>query len=144
MASPITRFWLTLVACIEALFAFFAGVFFSVWGGDLTSPVWQYLIMASWHGPRFWGTLFLVFGALFLFGLDWERSWPRVAGCALTGLTYGVIGVLLGLAPLWRADAISGSTGMWLLGSALTLCLAGFMWSERHQEVLDERRKKAT
>lgn len=141
MASPTTRFWLTIVTTIEALFAFFAGVFFSVWGGDLNSPVWQNAIMVGWHGPRFWGSLFLVFGMLFLFGLDWKRSWPRVVGCGATGLTYIVIGVILGLAPLWHSDSISGSTGMWLLGGTLTCCLAGFMWSERHLEIIEERRK---
>lgn len=142
MASPLTRFWLTLVAGIEALFAFFAGVFFSVWGNDLTSPVWQF-IMGVPGGGRFWGTILLASGVLFLLGLDWQRSWPRVLGCAVTGLVYLAIGVVLAVAPFVRSDTLSGSIGMWLLGGTLTLCLAGFMWSERHQEILDERRKQA-
>lgn len=142
MASPTTRFWLQFVVVIEALFAFFAGVFFSVWGGELSSPVWKF-VMSVPFGGRFWGTLFLIFGTLFLFGLDWERSWPRVLGCAMSGVLYCVMGIALGIAPLFWPDTFSGSTGMWMLGGLLTLCLAGFMWSERHQEILEMKRDSA-
>ena len=138
MASPTTRFWLQAVTLIMALGAFFAGVFFSVWGNELTSPPWL-IIMSVPGGGRFWGTLFLISGGLFLFGLDWTRLWPRIVGCAATGLAYGAIGVILAIAPFIRKDALNGSVGAWLMLSFLTLCLAGFMWSERRQEILDER-----
>lgn len=143
MASPTTRFWLTLVTLIESLFSFFMGVFFSVWGNDLTSPVWVF-IMSVPGGGRFWGTLFLIFGTLFLMGLEWKRSWPRVVGCAGTGVIYLSIGVTLLVAFFTRADSASGSIGIWLLSGCLTLCLAGFMYAEHRQEIIDERRKRAT
>jgi hypothetical protein len=143
MASPTTRYWLTLVTGVEALFAFFAGVYFSAWGDELTSPVWVW-IMSVPGGGRTWGSLFLVFGIMFLFGLDWHRVWPRIVGCAGTGLMYLAVGVVLLVAPLppFRvSDSLSGSTGMWFLGGLLTLCLAGFMRAEYRQELLEQKRK---
>lgn len=130
MVTRNTKFWLKVVTIVQALFAFFYGVYFSVWGSDLTSPVWVF-IMSGWHGPRFWGSLLFLSGALFLFGLDWDRAWGRVTGAALTGLIYIAIGIILCVAPLVRHDALSGSMGIWLLTGTLSLCLATFMWQEK-------------
>lgn len=142
MATPTTRFWLFWITLVEALAAFFSGVFFSVWGKDLTSPPWR-MIMSDWHGGRFWGTILLLSGGLFLFGLQWTRLWPRVLGCAITGLTYGVIGGYLTYASFTSPkDSLSGSMGMWWLGSFLTLVLAAFMWQERYLETQEDRRRE--
>lgn len=138
MSTPITRYWLFWVTLIEALFAFFQGVFFSVWGEDLTSPPWL-IIMADWHGPRLWGTILCVSGALFLFGLQHTQVWPRILGCALSGFTYLAIGIMLMVAPAFGPDSISGSVGIWLLAGTITLCLAGFMYSDHYAETPDDR-----
>ncbi len=122
-----------LVTFIEAMMAFFGGVYFSVWGNDLTSPVWTF-IMSVPYGGRLWGTVLLISGALFLLGLEWTRLWPRVLGCAITGLVYIGFGIALAVAPFVQEQSLSGSIGMWFLSGFLTLCLAGFMWSERHNE----------
>lgn len=140
MATPTTRYWLTMVTLVEALASFFLGVYFSVWGKYLTSPVWVWIMKVP-GGGRTWGAFFLVFGLLFLYGLNWERAWPRVLGCAATGLLYVVFGIILLVAPLLHVpNSLSGSTGMWFLGGFLTLCLAGFMRSEYRQEQLDKRK----
>lgn len=142
MATPTTRFWLFWITLIEAFASFFSGVFFSVWGNELTSPPWL-VIMDGWHDGRFWGTLLLVSGGLFLLGLQWTRLWPRVIGCAVTGLIYMIIGVYLTYAPFVRDDALNGSMGAWLLCGALTLTLAAFMWHERYLETHEDRRDDA-
>lgn len=130
MVTRYTVFWLKIVTIVQALFAFFGGVFFSVWGNDLTSPPWL-IIMSVPGGGRFLGTILFVGGTLFLFGLDWERPWGRVLGATITGLTYLGVGVVLCITPFIREDALSGSMGVWLLAGILTLCLAAFMWQEK-------------
>ena len=130
MVTKYTQFWLKVVTTIQALFAFFYGVFFSVWGNELTSPPWK-IIMSVPGGGRFLGTILFIGGALFLFGLDWERPWGRVAGAAITGLSYIGVGVVLCITPFISPDALSGSMGVWLLAGILSLCLAVFMWQEK-------------
>lgn len=130
MVTQYTRTWLRAVTTIQALFAFFSGVFFSVWGDELTSPVWVF-IMDVPGGGRFWGTILFIGGTLFLFGLDWNNVWGRVIGAIVTGLTYIAIGGMLCIAPFIREDTLNGSAGVWLLTGVLTLCLAAFMWQEK-------------
>ena len=143
MATPTTRFWLFWITLIEALGAFFGGVFYSVWGHSLTSEPWQ-LIMSIPGGGRTLGTVLLASGALFLFGLQWERLWPRVVGCALSGLTYLSVGGALAYVSITREEsALNGSFGAWFMLGIITLVLAAFMWRERYLETQEDRRAEA-
>lgn len=143
MASQTTRVWLLWITFIEALGAFFGGVFYSVWGNDLTSEPWR-LIMSIPGGGRTIGTTLLVAGALFLGGLQWKRLWPRVVGCALAGLTYiGVGGALAYVSFAREEEALNGSFGAWFMLGTITLVLAAFMWRERYLETQDDRRAEA-
>lgn len=139
MATQNVRFWLMLVTLVEALGAFFAGVFFAVWGEELTSRPWE-IIMSMPGGGHTLGAVLLCSGALFLMGLDWHRLWPRVVACATVGLTYIAVGVVLTWVSFTTPNtALNGSMGAWLILGVITLCLAGFMWSERRLEINERR-----
>lgn len=143
MASPTTRFWLFWITLIEALGAFFGGVFYSVWGDSLTSAPWAF-IMSMPGGGRTLGTILLLSGGLFLAGLQWEHLWPRVVGCAVSGLTYIAVGVALAWVSYTEGDAaLNGSFGAWFMLGFLTLTLAAFMWRERYLETQEHRREEA-
>lgn len=126
VSSGASRYWIRVITLIQALGAFFTGIYFTVWGNGFTSPPWIF-IMAVPGGGAFWGSILLVSGALFLAGLEWDRSWPRVFACIVGGLVYGAIGIGLAIVPFFRESSLNGSVGIWFLASALTLCLAGFM-----------------